>query len=170
MKYFFAFLFLMITAFVQAQKNIPATDQLTIEGRVKTPRSFSLKEAAGFTAISIDSVVITNHLLQKRNTIRQVKGILLKDLLNTVTIESPGPKELSEYYIACIASDNYTVVFSWNELFNTDTGNHVLLLTEKDGLKGAAMPDRIALISPSDYATGRRFVKGLKKIVIEKVP
>ncbi len=169
MKLITAFLCFFIIGAAQAQNRIPVTESFTIEGRVKSPFTFSLNDAGRFKTVSIDSVMITNHLLQKRNTIRSVKGILLKDLLNTVTIDAPGPKELSEYYLVCIASDDYKVVFSWNELFNSATGDHTMIITEKDGMKGADMPDRIALLTPTDQATGRRFVKGLKKIIIEKV-
>lgn len=163
------FICLVIPVLMQAQKNIPTTESFSIEGQVKTPLTFSLKEAAAYPTLSLDSIVITNHLLQKRSTIRQVKGILLKDILNKVSINTEDPKTLSEYYLVCIASDGYKVVFSWNELFNSGTGNNVLIITEKDGVKAGAMHDRIALISPTDQATGRRFVKGLTKILIEKV-
>ncbi|MGZ8518349.1 MAG: hypothetical protein ACXWWD_13410 [Chitinophagaceae bacterium] len=76
---------------------------------------------------------------------------------------------MSEFYITCIASDNYKVVFSWNEIFNSDTGDQLLIITEGNGQKGDEMADSIALLSPSDRATGRRYVKGLQKIVIEQV-
>jgi len=76
---------------------------------------------------------------------------------------------LSEYYITCIAIDGYKVVFSWNEIFNTEIGNHILIAIEAGGLKAEAMPDRMLLFSAMDINTGRRFVKGLNKIVVERV-
>jgi hypothetical protein len=68
-----------------------------------------------------------------------------------------------------VASDNYKVVFSWNELFNTRTGETVYVLTEVDGKPASSTNDRITLVSASDMATGRRFVKGLDKIIVERV-
>jgi len=76
---------------------------------------------------------------------------------------------LSEYYFVCIASDNYKVVFSWNEIFNTDTGKSVYIITSQDGKPAAETDTRIALISPKDQMTGRRYVKGLQRIVVERV-
>ena len=79
------------------------------------------------------------------------------------------PKVLSEYYFVCIASDNYKAVFSWNEIFNNDTGKSVYIITEQDGKPATALDNRIALVSPKDQMTGRRYVKGLQKIVVERV-
>jgi hypothetical protein len=61
------------------------------------------------------------------------------------------------------------VVFSWNEIFNSKTGEKVYILTEVDGKPVAATSDRITLISTNDLAAGRRFVKGLEKIIVERV-
>ncbi|WP_008587291.1 hypothetical protein [Niabella soli] len=117
----------------------------------------------------VDSIPVYNHLMVRKLALHKVKGVLLKEILSKITITSPGPKELSRYYIACVASDDYTVVFSWNELFNTSTGDQVLLITQHDGQELEQMNDRIALISPTDRATGRRYVKGLKKIIIKHI-
>ena len=94
---------------------------------------------------------------------------MLKDIIDKAVIDISSPKLLSEIYITCMASDNYKVVFSWNELFNTDIGKHVMVITESDGKSAKDGQDRIAIISTADQATGRRFVKSLTKIIIEQV-
>jgi len=58
---------------------------------------------------------------------------------------------------------------SWNEIFNSNTGNSVYILTAQDGKPDSALDNRIALVSPKDQMTGRRYVKSLQKIVIERV-
>ena len=95
--------------------------------------------------------------------------MLLKDILDRVEIDAETPKLLSEYYLICIASDNYKVVFSWNEIFNSSTGRSVYIITSQDGKPASALDNRIALVSPKDQMTGRRYVKGLSKILIERV-
>ena len=107
--------------------------------------------------------------MQKKYTLNHLKGVLLKDILAKCDIEAGTPKELSEFYIICVASDNYKVVFSWNEIFNTKTGETVYVLTEVDGKPASSTNDRITLASSGDMATGRRFVKGLDKIIVERV-
>lgn len=145
------------------------SDKFVIEGKVKNSFSFSLDQSVQYKAAGIDSIVIYNHLMQRKKVIKNIKGILLKDVIEKAVIDISSPKLLSEIYITCIASDNYKVVFSWNELFNTDIGNHVLVIMESDGKQAKDNEDRIVILSGSDQATGRRYVKGLVKIIIEQV-
>ena len=44
-----------------------------------------------------------------------------------------------------------------------------MIITESDGKMAKDNPDHIALISTADEATGRRYVKGLTKIIVEQV-
>jgi len=165
------FMSLMVTVFSSsAQKeNIPTTENFSIEGKVKKSLTVSLADLTSYKSYSIDSIVITNHLGETRSSLRNVKGVLVKDILNKVEIDAETPKVLSEYYFVCIASDNYKVVFSWNEIFNSATGKSVYILTGHDGKPASALDNRIALVSPKDEMTGRRYVKGLQKIVVERV-
>jgi len=165
------FLVLAFTVFsASAQKeNIPTTENFSIEGKVKKSLAVSLADLSSYRSYSIDSIVITNHLGEKRSTLKNVQGVLLKDILDKIEIDAETPKVLSEYYFVCIASDNYKAVFSWNEIFNSDTGKSVYIITAQDGKPATGLDNRIALVSPKDEMTGRRYVKGLQKIVIERV-
>ncbi|MGZ8524937.1 MAG: molybdopterin-binding protein [Chitinophagaceae bacterium] len=169
MKKILVISFIVITNNILAQEKINATNQFSVQGKIKNQLNFSQNDLTAFASHFIDSVVIYNHLMQPRKTIKNIKGVLLKDILEKAAIDAGSPKLLSEFYITCIASDNYKVVFSWNEIFNSDTGDQLLIITEGNGQKGDEMADSIALLSPSDRATGRRYVKGLQKIVIEQV-
>ena len=156
--------------FLFAQKeNIPITENFSIEGKVKKEMKVSLADLASYKSYSIDSIVIKNHLGERKSTLKKVKGVLLKDILDKVEIDSESPKILSEYYLVCVASDNYKVVFSWNEIFNNPSGNAVYIITSVDGKPASALDSRIALVSPKDQMTGRRYVKGLQKIIVERV-
>ena len=165
---FLGLTFIVFSASAQ-KENIPTTENFSIEGKVKKSLTVSLADLSSYKSYSIDSIVITNHLGERRSTLKNVKGILLKDILNKIEIDAETPKVLSEYYFVCIASDNYKVVFSWNEIFNSDTGKSVYIITEQAGKPATALDNRIALVSPKDQMTGRRYVKGLQKIVVERV-
>lgn len=169
MKYILIILLIGCGVNAFSQHDIKPTDQFTIEGLVKAPFIFQLKDASKYRSIRMDSVVIKNHLKERKGSVKNLRGILLKEILANVAIEQDQPKLLSEYYFVLVASDGYKVVFSWNEIFNTQTGEFVFIVTEKDGKSGEAVPDRIALLSPGDDATGRRFVKGLTKIIVKRV-
>lgn len=150
---------------VENKKN-PAT--LIIEGAVENTLTFTDKNIAEFSTISIDSLQILNHLLEYRRTIYNIKGVLLTDILNKTKVTATSPKLLSEYYFICIAKDGYTVTFSWNELYNTEIGKRVILITSLDG-KSIAENDRgFILLSAADKATGRRFVNQLEKIIVKQ--
>jgi len=169
MKWILVLVFVLTVFSVSAQKeNIPTTENFSIEGKVKKSLTVSLADLSAYKAYSIDSIVITNHLGERRSSLKNVKGVLLKDVLGKMEIDAEAPKVLSEYYFVCIASDNYKVVFSWNEIFNSDTGKSVYIITAQDGKPATAFDNRIALVSPKDQMTGRRYVKGLQKIIIER--
>src|SRR5664279_440140 len=90
---------------------------------------------------------------------KNINGVLLKDILSVIPFNNENPKVLSEYYIECEATDGYKVFFFWNEIFNSETGKHVMIITNKNGTNAGQPDDRIALITPTDQATGRRYVK-----------
>ena len=129
----------MLSFGVTAQKNIKPTDQISLEGNAKTKLSLSIKDLQAFPAKHFDSVVIYNHLMEPRKTIRNIKGVLLKDLIDKAGIDIESPKLLSEFYITCVASDKYKVVYSWNEIFNTSNGESIIIITEADGEKSGSI-------------------------------
>ncbi|HLK29761.1 MAG TPA: hypothetical protein VKT28_14380 [Puia sp.] len=169
MKNILVILCLLISSVSDSQEAKSVSNQFTISGRVNHPITFSLKDAKDFQVVSLDSFVIYNHLHERKRAIKNLKGILLTDLLKKAGIDEANPKLLSEFYFTCIANDGYKVAFSWNEIFNTEVGNGIIIVTEEDGTAGESMPDRIVLLSSKDYATGRRYVKGLEKIIVERV-
>lgn len=158
-----------VHSMAQDKKKIPVTTQVSIEGKVKHPFRVSDAELDTMDHATRDSIVIYNHLMEKRKTLKMVSGVPLKELLQQAEIDVESPKELSEYYITCVAADGYKVVFSWNELFNTATGQKTMLITGADGKPLNQLDDRIALIAPEDVATGRRYVKGLSKVIVSRV-
>jgi hypothetical protein len=75
---------------------------------------------------------------------------------------------LSECYFVFIASDGYKVVYSWNEIFNTKNGQGIYVIVERDGKKIDQIEDRISVFSKADLMTGRRYVKGLSRIIVKR--
>ncbi|REG88590.1 hypothetical protein [Algoriphagus antarcticus] len=79
-------------------------------------------------------------------------------------LDVESPNLLSELYFVLQASDGYKVVYSWNEIYNTSTGDNIYLVTQKEGNAISEMDNRILMICTSEFKTGRRNVKGLNKI------
>lgn len=151
---------------VCAQKEVKPSEEFIVIGQVAHELRFTATDLEKMPSKKIDDIAITNHLGETRGTAKNMKAISMKSLLEKLEFKSESPKVLSEFYLTFIATDNYKVVYSWNEIFNTSTGDNIFLITEKDGKKLSEMTDRILVITASDQKTGRRNMKGLSKIVV----
>jgi hypothetical protein len=152
-----------------SQKPELITNEFVVTGQIKKELKFGLTDFEKYTSKPINDVVITNHLGEPRRIAKQLSGIPVKDLLKDIELNEESPKRFSEFYFTFIASDNYKVVYSWNEIFNSPTGDNLLLITSQDGKKIKDMTERILTLTPTDFKTGRRHIKGLSKIVVSRV-
>lgn len=165
----FALLLILSTVLGFAQKSVESTNQFAILGLVDKPKTINFSDLLREKSIEIGDFKITNHAGEFRKEYKNVKGVPLLNLLKDVKITAESPKVLSEYYLVIKASDGYSVVLSWNELFNTEVGNSFFIVLEADGKSQAESTERILLIATKDFKTGRRHVKGLQSIEIKKI-
>lgn len=162
-------LFLAFTLGALAQEKYgPATHQFSISGKIKNPSVNTMDSLAQYTIGAIGDVNVTDHTGAFKHKDEQLKGVLLKDILNHTMLDAASPKLYSSFYYTCTGSDGYKVVYSWNELFNTEVGNHVYIIMEKNGVKAAQLPESIQMTSTLDMKTGRRYLHNLDKIVISQ--
>ena len=160
---------LAISTFAWAQEKITPTNQFTITGKIKTELKFTLADINTYPVVTIKDASIINHLGEVKENLHNLKGIALKPLLEKIEFLTEKSKDLSQFYLTFVASDNYKVVYSWNEIFNSETGNNLFIITEKDGKKLKDFDDRILTITTTDFKTGRRYVKALDKIIVSRV-
>src|SRR5437879_4975941 len=111
MKYQLTIVLLCVSFVAFSQKEIKPTEEFIVTGHVQQELKFTLADLEKIPSKKIDDVIITNHLGEKKSTAKNMKGILLKDLLNKIEYKSESPKVLSEFYLTFIASDNYKVVY-----------------------------------------------------------
>jgi hypothetical protein len=159
-------LYLLCLAAFHGKAQIKPTVSFTISGDAVSPLTVAASDLKKWKEVAIGDLVITNHLGERKSEAKGLKGVLLKEILQTVEIKSESPKVLSEYYFVFTASDGYKVVYSWNELFNTVVGESVYVVTEKNGRPVAEMDDSMLVVSTKDFKTGRRNVKGLSSVVV----
>lgn len=145
------------------------TEQAIIIGKVWRPIFIYTSNLDSEPTTSLGNIKITNNRGELKEEIKNASGVLLKPYLEKAAIVTSKPGDFNSIYVVCISADSHQVVFSWNELFNTDIGNNVYLITEKNGVKLKDMPERILLISKSDSLSGRRYLKNLKEIRVEQV-
>ena len=122
-----------------------------------------------FPKTAIKDQIIFNHNGEVKDTLTGMSGVPLKTLLASIIYVYDKPKFLNEFYFVFIASDGYRVVFSWNEIYNTETGNNFFIVTEMEGKKLYDVDQRIIFISTADLKTGRRYIKGLEKIEVRQL-
>ena len=168
MRYLLIFILCLTGLASYAQHDVPVTSSFEITGTVKREMKFSISDLVHFRQDSLGDIVIKNKRGEDKAVVKQLKGVLLKTFLDSAAITMDKPKEYSELVIILIASDGYRNVYSWNELFNTDIGSHVYIVTEMDGKPIDQMPDRILVLSLADLNSGRRHLKGLAKIEVKK--
>jgi hypothetical protein len=165
-KFLPAFYVVSIALTLSAYNIQNPTTSVTVTGKVKKPQTFQLADLQKFSMKEIGDVVISNHKGEAKGTAKSMKGILLRDVLESIPLDTDNPKLFSEYYFVCKAADGYKVVYSWNELFNTATGNSTYVVLEKDGKPMAGDGDHVLMVSSQDSRTGRRFVKNLETIYV----
>jgi hypothetical protein len=169
MKALSIFVLVSVASFTFAQKESLRSTEFTVKGQVKKEIKITVADLMKIESKAIGDLAITNHLGEPKGTAKNLKGVLLKDLLSNVVFNSESPKTLSEFYLTLIATDNYKVVYSWNEIFNSPTGDNIWVVTEKAGVKLDAMDDSILVVCMTDFKTGRRHVKGLGQILVNRV-
>jgi hypothetical protein len=168
-KYILFFSLTFITELAVSQKTIESTNQFTISGLVDKPTTIAYSDLEKEKTVTIGDFKITNHLGEFKKEYKNVKGVLLLELIKTISITSPSPKVLSEFYFILKATDGYSVVVSWNELFNTEIGNSFFLVVEADNKSQKDASEKILLISTKDFKTGRRHIKGLQSIEVKRI-
>ena len=154
---------------IQAQRTVTPSETLKIEGKIKAEKTFSITELDTFPKVIIADQVLYNHKGEVKSTVKNMKGILLKTVLADIKFDYEKPKELNEFYFIFVATDGYKVVFSWNEIYNTEAGNNFYIVTEMEGKKLKDLDQRILFISTADLKSGRRFIKALEKIEVKRV-
>lgn len=164
---FFAAFSVQLISF--AQKSVEPTNSFTVFGQVDKPLTVTFADLKKEKQVQLDSFKIFNPQGEFRRQYKTIKGVRLLDVLKNVTIASPDPKTLNEFYLIAKASDGYSVVISWNELFNSAIGSSFLLVLEADNKPQQDGAERILLIATQDLITGRRHVKGLASIEIKRI-
>lgn len=163
-----AIILICCSAMALAQRNVVPTEKFRVFGKVKSEYTFTVADLEKYAAKPIPDRVIYNHKGEIKDTIKNLKGVLLTEVLAKVDFVYDKPKTLNEFYFVVSASDGYKVVFSWNEIYNTETGNNLYFITSMGGKKLSELPERIVLLAASDLKSGRRYIKSVEKIEVKQ--
>lgn len=170
MKNFFAIAFLLFfSTHANAQTKLSPTNNIRIFGEIEHEVNYSVDEIIKFPTCDVEDQLIFNHEGQVKDTLNYLKGVTLKDFLKEVKYKYEKPKELNEFYFVFTASDGYRVVFSWNEIYNSEAGNSFYIITEMKGKSMKELDQRIVFLSSKDLKSGRRYIKCLQSIEVKRL-
>lgn len=113
--------------------------------------------------------IVTLRLPGKDSQVSEIKGVRLRDILDKAKIVTKDHNTVKKLAIVAIAGDGYKAVFSWNELFNAELGDAVLVVFERDGAPLAAAEGPLALVSGKDVRGGPRHVKWLQSVDVRQI-
>ncbi|MCC8424446.1 hypothetical protein [Mucilaginibacter sp. UR6-11] len=157
---------LVLLAFFTTAASAQQTFKFSIIGKVKKESVITIDSLKQYIIQTIGDIKVTDHTGAFKHQDDKLKGILIKDVLSHTVFDVSSPKLLSTVYFQFVGADGYKVVYSWNELYNTEVGNHVYILTEKNGVKAADMKESLQMTSMMDFKTGRRYLHNLDKIIV----
>lgn len=170
------FVLLTLNFAAQAQAHEPPAPasslvsmQLQVTGKVEHKLILNVADLQQFPPQRIGELALVCQSGANLGKLERLKGVLLKDILEKAKIIAPGHNDLKRMVIIARATDGYQVVFSWNELFNSQIGEGVLVFYERDGKPLLENEAQMALISAKDTRTGPRHVKWLKEIEIQQI-
>ncbi|WP_157986306.1 molybdopterin-dependent oxidoreductase [Chitinophaga alhagiae] len=145
------------------------SDQVAVKGLIERPFTINLKTIGSLQPEVHNNLNIVCSSGETKKELRSFRGVALKRILDSAGIVMPRPKERGKYYIAVRATDGYTTLYAWNEIYNNPTGNHVFLIYEENG-QPIREDGRFVMICGNDVVTGPRHVKWVSSISVEKLP
>ena len=145
------------------------TTSISVAGAVEHALALAVKDLRAFPTQKVSEVPLVCQSGANLGKIENFKGVRLRDILDRARVVAPGHNDVKKMVIIATASDGYSVVFSWSEIFNSPVGDGVYVFFEKDGMPLADDEGRIAMISTRDLRTGPRHVKWLQRIEVRKI-
>lgn len=158
---------LLITLSVCAQKTNPATASFVVKGDLIHELTFSSAELAKYQQKTIDENAISAYKAAG-NSAEEMKGVLLKDILKGQQYKEKSPKAQTSYTITLKNAQGETLVYSWNELFNSNMGDSTYIITAIDEKDFKDIAERVLLITSAKSSAGNTFIKNLSEIIIAK--
>jgi DMSO/TMAO reductase YedYZ molybdopterin-dependent catalytic subunit len=151
-----------------AAASAPPATSVTISGAVEHALTVRVADLRAFPPAQIVELRLAGRGADPGKA-SVLLGVRLRDLVDRAKIVKRDHNTVKKLAIIATATDGYKAVFSWNELFNADLGDSVLVIFERDGKALGAEEGPLALISGKDLRTGPRHVKWLQAVEVRQI-
>lgn len=145
------------------------SDHIKVTGSVAQALKLTVQDLRAFAPEHIVEMPVVWHSGGERDKTVVLRGVLLRHIVERAKVVTHSNHDVKKMAIIASANDDYRIVFSWSEVFNSPNGDGALVYFEKDGKPLAAEEGQIAMISTNDLRSGARHVKWLSALEVRKI-
>lgn len=147
-------------------QNIETPYRLVVSGRVEKTVTLTMDDLQTMDIVETDHLkMICGDGTVKRD-LGSLSGVLLTDIINLSEVIAPEHNDTKKMYVAVTSGDGYKTLFAWQELYNSDNGEGVIVVLKKNGRPLYDHNESANLISAKDFLSGPRHVKDVRSIDI----
>lgn len=163
-------LYILMALFVQSvlaqPVSIPPTKSIRVHGKIKSPVSIRDIDLKKYSVTKIGDLQITDEKGEVIKDLKELEGVLLKDVLGGVELDTDNPRLLSEFYFVCRSIDGYKALFSYDEIFNRNDGGKVFIIVSNNDNAMVSSNESLLIISVDDVNKSRRYIKNVEAIFV----
>jgi len=93
-------------------KQSNTTGQFIITGKVKNEKIITISDIQKYPTVALKDVNVSCSP-KMENRIKEIKAVLLKNILDSVSFAYEKSRMLNQYYFLFVAADGYKMVFSF---------------------------------------------------------
>lgn len=143
------------------------SETMNIRGAVDREMNFTVTALDTIEQYSLPPLDILSFSGRTLETGIELSGVRLKKVLETAGIQSYDEKVRARIFIEATARDGFYAIFSFHEVFNSVSGESIVVVTRKNGKPLQADTGPLQIISASDVKTGSRYLKMVEKVYVK---